>query len=226
MLRAIFRSPRRVAAVATVAVTLVGIVYWGYAVHQQRLWQSTALELVRDATRRAQLALQTHATDAESLQRLETEYGLAAAAAQQLESLQRWRDPPLAEAAQRYLGEVQALLRRRLMLGSGENALRAEIEGLSVHLRGAHRRSSGWISGAIAKKRDMERRFFDYRLAVGGLQKSLDALPVARGQLAPLVGAELLLDARLVATARNRVAQASAGLQREVEVARTLPEPR
>lgn len=225
-MHAVFRSPRRTGAVVALLIALTALAYWGYAVVQKRQLQGAVAQLVAEATQQADAALSWPFADLQSVRRLEDTRARADAAVQKLAALEGWRDPALATAAQRYLDEVQALLRRTLAAASASGALRADIDTLAAHLRGAQRRSSAWIGEAIAKKRDMERRFFDYRLAAGGLQKSFDALPEARAQIAAVPLSVPLVDPRRVEKARQALAAATEQLQREVEAARTLPEPR
>ena len=225
-MRAIFRSARGTGAIVALVVAVAALAYWGHAAYQKRQLQRAAAQLVAEATQQADAALSWPSADADSVRRLEDARSRADAAVQKLAALEGWRDPRLATAAQRYLDEVQALLRRTLAAASAAGALRADIETLTLHLRGAQRRSSAWIGEAIAKKRDMERRFFDYRLAAGGLQKSFDALPQARAQIAAVPVAVPLVDPRRIAQARGELTAATEKLQRDVEAARTLPEAR
>jgi septation ring formation regulator EzrA len=200
--------------------------YWGYSTYQTRLLRGTTSDLVREATQRANAALEERETGAGSLQRLERQFAEASAALQRLASLQGWRDPPLTAAAQRYLDEVEALLRRLIAVDRNQAALQAATQNLTDHVRAARGRSSAWIQDAVNLKREMDRAFFEYRLAAGGLQKSLQTLREARDPLAPLVPDVQLADERRIAEARERLDEAYARLQKETEAAGTLPAPR
>ena len=200
--------------------------YWGYATYQTRLVRGATADLVREATTRANTALEERESSAESLQRLERQFADASAAVQQLGKLQAWRDPPLTAAAERYLDEVEALLRRLIAVNRNQAALWAATRNLTDHVRAARGRSSAWIQDAVNLKREMDRAFFEYRLATGGLQKSFQTLRQARDPLAPLVPDLQLADERRIAEARERLDEAYARLQKETEAAGTLPAPR
>ncbi len=217
---------RTILALTAALALAAALGYWAYATYQTRLVRGTTTDLVREATQRANAALQEREPGAESLQRLERAFADASAAVQRLAQLQGWRDPPFTAAAQRYLDEVEALLRRLVAVHRGEAAVRAAMSNLTAHVRAAQGRSSRWIQEAVLLKREMDRAFFDYRLAAGGLQKSLRTLREARTPLAPFVPDLQLADERRVAEARDRLDEAYARLQKETEAAGTLPAPR
>lgn len=217
------RSPTAIAAAAAVLLALPGLAYWGYSDYKKRELQGAVVALVADATSRLRDALQVRESGAGELERLADHFKTLTAATQRLSGLEPWRNPPLSDAAQQYLDEAHALLRRRIALQRGRDAVLADVNALSGHIHAARGRSSDWIREAVALKQQLERDFFDYRVAEGGLQKSLQALPDARKQLAPLVAPAPLIEDRLLADARARLDAASARLARQVEAAGKLP---
>lgn len=219
-------SPRRLAIVLALAVVVAGAAFWSYRSYQKHALQTAVLQLVREASRRAQDALDARATGADALRAGEARLAGATAAVDALAALEGWRDAPLAAAAGQYLDEVQALLRREIALRRSAAALRSDVASLTEHVRAAGGRSSAWIERSIALKRALDRDFFDYRLAAGGLQKSLRTLREARDRLAPLVPAAALVDDGRIAQARSWLEETSAQLQREAQAAGTLPMPR
>lgn len=218
--------PRTVLVLIAALAFAGALAYWGYATYQTRLVRGATTDLVREATQRANAALEVREPGAASLQDLERQFADASAAVQRLARLQGWRDPPLTAAAQRYLDEVEALLRRLTAVTRNQAALRAAMQNLTDHVRAARGRSSAWIQDAVNLKREMDRAFFEYRLAAGGLQKSFQTLREARDPLAPLVPDLRLADERRIAEARVRLDESHAQLQREVDAAGTLPSPR
>lgn len=220
------RSPIALVTAAVALLVLLAVAHWVYSGYKTREVQTIAAALVADATSRASDTLLPQASGAAELERLEGNFKALMAATLRLAGLEGWRDPPLTDAAQQYLDEVHALLRRQIAVLSSRQAVLADVELLAEHLRAARGRSSGWIREAVTLKQQLERDFFDFRLAAGGLQKSLQALLDARRELAPLLAATPLIEERRLAEARARLDETSAHLAREVEAARKLPVPR
>ena len=216
---------RRVAA-AVVLLAVIAIAYWGHSGYKKREMQGAVAALVADASSRLRDALQPSAAGADEPQRLEGHFKALAGIAQRLSQLEIQRDPPLGEAAQQYVDEAHALLRRQLAVQRASDKLRADLNALTEHIGAARARSSDWIREAVALKQQMDRDYFDYRLAEGGLQKGLQALPDASRELAPLLAATPLIEDGLLADARKRLHQASVQFTERVEAARKLPVPR
>ncbi len=216
---------RRVAA-AVVLLAVIGVAYWGHSGYKKREMRGAVAALVAEASSRLRDALQPRAAGADELERLEGHFKALASIAQRLSQLEIRRDPPLGEAAQQYVDEAHALLRRQLALQRASDKLRADLNALTEHIGAARVRSSDWIREAVALKQLMDRDFFDYRLAEGGLQKGLQALPDASRELAPLLAATPLIEDGLLADAHKRLDQASVQFTERVEAARKLPVPR
>ncbi len=204
----------------------LGLAWWGYSGYKKRELQGAVVALVTEATARVRDALQARESGAGELERLEDHFKALGAATQRLAQLDIWRNPPLGDAAQQYVDEAHALLRRLVAVQRAGDAVRADVNALSAHIGAARGRSSDWIGEAVALKQQMDRDFFDYRMAEGGLQKSFQTLPNARRQLAPLIAPVPLMDDGPFAYARTRLTEASAQLARQVEAARKLPLPR
>ena len=133
---------------------------------------------------------------------------------------------PLVRAADGYISEVHALLRRQMAAHRSRDAVHSDMKELAEHLRGAAGRSSAWIRQALALKQRLETNFFDYRLAAGGLEKSLRSLREARTELGPLVAPDLIIEETALANAAVRWVESSEKLSQAVEKTRSLPEPR
>ena len=217
------RSPIAIATAAAVVLVLLGLAYWGYAGYKKRELQDAVAALAVEASSRLREALQVRDSGAEELERLEGHFKALGSATQRLAGFELWRDPPLSDAAQQYLDEAHALLRRQIAVQRSRDAVLADVTALSGHIHAARARSSDWIREAVALKQQLERDFFDYRLAEGGLQKSFQALPGARQQLAPLLAAVPLIEDRWLADARARLERTTGQLGRQLEDARKLP---
>lgn len=217
------RSPIAIATAAAVLVVLLALSYWGYAAYKKRELHGAVVALATDATSRARETLQLPESGAEVLETLEGHFKALAAATQRLSVLDTWRDPPLSDGAQQYLGEVQALLRRQIAVRRGRDAVLADVSALSEHLLATRGRSSNWVGEAVVRKQRLERDIFDYRLAAGGLEKSLKALPIAAQRLAPLVAPLPLLEDRLLSDARVRLSAATTQIEQRAAAAGELP---
>lgn len=220
------RSPVAVAAALALVLLAAGLAYWGYAGYKKRQLQETVLSLVGDATVRMRDALTAREPGAGGLERLEVQFRALGAAAQRLSALDTWRDPALSDAAQQYVDEAHALLRRAVALQRAHDATLAGASALSEHIRGAHGRSSDWIREAIGLRQQMDRDYFDYRLADGGMRKSLQTLTESRRRLAPLAATTPLIEEGPIAEAGVRLKAEAERLAQQVEAARVLPLPR
>jgi len=102
----------------------------------------------------------------------------ARSAAQLLDSLRREdaaRNRPLAEAAELYLVDAQAILRNRQNAARSRGAAAASRRALTGHIAAAGGRGQGWIQNALALKQRAERDSFDYRNALGAYVGLLQA---------------------------------------------------
>jgi hypothetical protein len=57
-------------------------------------------------------------------------------------------NPPLIRAADAYITDVHAFLRRQLEAHKSRDAVRVDVNELSDHVRSAGARSTGWINRA------------------------------------------------------------------------------
>ena len=143
------------------------------------------------------------------------------AVAQLIESLKRedaQRNRALADAAELYLVDAQAILRNRGNAARARGAALASRRALTGHIAAAGDRGQGWIQNALALKKRAERDSFDYRNALatyaGLLQSHRDTQEKVR---AVRPGVRLLEDAQVQAAlkaAREAEQQAVADLER------------
>ena len=141
--------------------------------------------------------------------------------------LRRLDDDPFPDAALGwFVATDAAFLRRQIETHKARDALRADMTDLSDHLRSAGDRSSAWIGRALELKKRMDKNFFDYRFASGGLDNSFGALRETRKAFEPLAVNAAVVDELLIIEAQERVKGAAAQLANEVEKARKLPLPR
>ena len=216
----------KTAAWALALAIVLSLGWWGYKTVKKRDLEKQALALVQDATVLLREALGLVAAGVEVRGRLEASSAALQASVRKVQALDASLNPGLVRAADAYMTDVQALLRRLLEAHKARDAVRADIAQLSDHLRAAGERSSAWIGRALELKKRMEKDFFDYRFAGGGLDKSFGALREARKAFEPLAVTASVIDELLVVEAQQRMQAAATQLGADVEKARQLPLPR
>ena len=133
------------------------------------------------------------------------------------------RNKALAEAAELYLLDVQAIARNRSNAARAQGAARASTRALAAHLEHAADRGAGWIQRALALKARAERDNFDLRTSLGALAGLVDAHRESQEKLkAAAPNAPVLADQeRLALLKATRAAETQAG--EELERLRRLP---
>jgi hypothetical protein len=204
----------------------LGIGWWAYRTVKKSELEKTTLHLVQDSTVLLREALGLVAAGPEVRGRLEATFATLQTSVQKVHKLDASLNPPLVRAADAYVTDVHAFLRRQIETHKARDALRADVTELSDHLRSAGERSSAWIGRALELKKRLEKDFFDYRFASGGLDKSFGALRETRKAFEPLAINATVVDELLIIEAHERVKAGAAQLANEVEKARQLPLPR
>ena len=213
----------RIAAASAALLALLALAWWGYSAYKKREFQGAVVELVSDSTARLKESLSLPAPDAAMLA---AHFKALESNSAALGGLNGSRDRPLHRAAEEYVSEAQATLRRQVAVNANRDTVAAALRALSEHIAAARGRSEEWIREALARKKKLETAYFDYRLAVGGLEKSLDALRELRRRQTPIAIGGLLVDDDLLVEARARLLESSERLGAEVEAARKLSLPR
>jgi hypothetical protein len=133
------------------------------------------------------------------------------------------RNKALAEAAELYLLDVQAIARNRSNAARAQGATRASTRALAAHLEHAADRGTGWIQRALALKERAERDNFDLRSSLGALAGLVDAHRESQARLKAAAPAAPLLsdEERLALLKATRAAEAEAG--EALERLRRLP---
>jgi hypothetical protein len=208
-------------ALALALVT--GITWLGYRAMKKNELQNTVLAVVQDSTALLREALGLAAAGTEVRSRLEASFVTLQGNVRKVQALDASLNPALVRAADAYVTDVDAFLRRQLDTHKSRDAVRADMTELADHLRAAGERSPAWISRALELKKRLDKDFFDYRFAAGGLDKSFNALRETRKAFEPLAVNATVVDELLIFEAQERVKGASAQLANEVEKARRLP---
>ena len=193
-----------------------------YGVKKKRDLESGALASAADATARLQEAASGKA-DAARLQ------AHAQAVAQHLETLRREDlslNKPLADAAELYLADAQALLRNHAAAARARAALAASRRALAAHLAHAQGRGTPWIQQALALKTRAERDSFDYRTAVGALAGLYHTHGESQDKMRAVAPGVPLLEEAQRQSLRKQSLDAETEATAEIERIRTMVLPR
>jgi uncharacterized membrane protein YccC len=199
------------------------VAWWAYRETQKRELQQNVVALVQDSTNRLREALGLLTAGAEAPAKLEAHFTALKGSVGKTQALDASIYPALVQAADAYVTDVHALLRRQLALHAGRDAVRVDIGEINNHLRAAGTRSPEWIGQALALNQRLERSFFDYRFAAGGLEKSLRALDDTSLRLRTFVPAAAVIEEDLIFAAEKRLRELSTQIEQQVENARKLP---
>jgi len=210
-----------VGAVALALVCALG--WWAYKETQKRQLQQNVVAVVQDSTTRLREAVGMLTTDAEARVKLEAHFSALEGSVGKVQRLNASINPALVQATEAYITDVHALLRRELALHAGRDAVRVDIGEIDNHLRAAGTRSQDWIHQALALNQRLQKSFFDYRFAAGGLEKSLRSLVDTSLGLRNLVPAGVVIEEDLILAAEQRLLELSTRMDQEVQNARKLP---
>ena len=208
-------------ALALVVACVLGL--WAYKEAQRRELQQQVVALAQDSTARLREALGLLPAGTEARSALETHFAALEDVVRETQRLDASIDPELVRAAYAYVTDVQALLRRELSLHAGRDAVHSDIGAIHGHFRGAGTRSTEWISQALALQQRLTMSFLDYRLADGGLEKSLNSLRDTSQNLRSLVPPSAVIEEAQFWSAEKRLTQLMTQIEQEVENAKKLP---
>jgi hypothetical protein len=193
-----------------------------YGVKKKRDLESSALASAADATARLQEAASGKADGA----RLQAH---ADAVARNLETLRGEdlsRNKALAEAAELYLTDAQAILRNHAAAARARAAGVASHRALTAHLANSSGRGTGWIQQALALKTRAERDNFDYRTAVGALAGLYHAHRESQDKLRAVAPGVPLLEEARRQSLREQSLEAEKQAEAQIERIRTMALPR
>lgn len=128
------------------------------------------------------------------------------------------RNKALAEAADLYLTDVQAIVRNLGNAARARTAAAVSRRALSAHIAAAGHRGQGWIRSALVLKQRAERDNFDYRVAMGTLAGLYRWHGESQARLRAAAPGVPLLDAAELERLRKAAVDAEA--RAEAEIAR------
>lgn len=193
-----------------------------YGVKKKRDLESSATASAADATARLHEAASGKA-DAARLQ------AHAEAVAQHIETLRREdlsQNKVLAEAAELYLVDVQAILRNHAAAARARAAGLASRRALAGHISAADARGSGWIQRALALKEKAERDNFEYRTAMSALVTLYSSHRESQDKMRAAVPATPLIEEALRQSLHQQAKDAVLQAEAEIERIRQMVLPR
>lgn len=203
-----------------VACTLA---WWEYKEAQRRKLQDQVVALTQDSTSRMREALGLLTAGTAARPTLETHFAAVENAVSDMQKLEESIDPELVRAANAYVSDARALLRRVLALHAGRDAVRSDIGAIYGHFRAAGTRSTTWISQALALQERLNTSFLDFRLAAGGLDKSLTSLRDTSQRLRGFVPASAVIEEAQLSSAEKQLADLTTMIEPEIANAKRLP---
>jgi len=205
------------------ALAIVCTLTWSiHRSSQKRELQQRVVAVVEDSTTRLREALTLLTAGPEAHAELEAHFTALEGSVGTTQTLDASIHPALVEAAYAYVTDVHALLRRQLAVEAGRDAVRADVGELSNHLRAAGTRSPEWIHQALALKQRVEKSFLDFRMAAGGLEKSLRSLNDTSQRLGAFVPAAAVIERDPISAAEKHLLALSAQVEQQVQSARNL----
>lgn len=215
---------KRIAIAAIAVLVAAGLAYAGYGLYQKRVLRAQVAQAVDAASGRlaatlgADLAAPTPAL-VEQLDRASEE---TEASLQELRAAPARSDRPLAEAADDYVGNVLAVLKRQDGSARGRLKFADSRKALAEHLAKAGQRNEEWSDAAIRLKNRLDGDYFEYRLAVGSLGNMLGELPASRAKIGALLPQARLPEEAAIKGARARALAAAEATRLEFEQAKQL----
>lgn len=189
-----------------------------YGAKKKHDLESSAAASVADATARLREAAGMALDEPQAAARLQAHAQALEGHLAALRAEDASRNKSLAEAAELYLLDVQAIARNQANAARSLGASRASARALAAHLAQAADRGAGWIQRALALKTRAERDNFDYRSSLGALAGLIDAHRESQAKLtaaapdAPLLAERERL--RLLKSTREAEARALEDLER------------
>lgn len=215
-----------IVAGAAAALVLAAGLGWLWGAKKTHDLESSARGSIASATARLEEALALAPDAPDALARLEAQ---GKALGQYLATLRREdgaRNRPLAEAAELYLIDVQAMLRNQANAVRARSAALAGRRALAAHIGQAAGRGQGWIQQALALKAKAERDYFDYRTSMDAFAELLKAHLETQAKVRAVLPAARLLEEPVREAAYQRALQAEQQAAAELERIRQMVIPR
>lgn len=218
------QSMQRIAVAAVAVLAAAGLAFAGYGAYQKRVLRAQVAQAVDAAGVRlaATLGADLGAPTPALVEQLDRSVEETDADLQRLRAAPPRGERTLVEAADAYVGNVLAILKRQDGSARGRLKFAESRQALAEHLAVAGQRGEGWSATAIRLKDRLDGDFFEYRIAAGSLGNMLGELPGARAKIAALLPQAQLPEDAAVKDARSRALAAAEATRLEFERAKQL----
>ena len=217
---------KRIVLGAVAALALALALGWLWGAKKTLDLESSARGSISATTARLQESLQLAPDAPDALARLEEHTKAVGQALAALRREDATRNRPLAEAAELYLVDAQAMLRNQTNAVRARAAALASRRSLAAHMSHAADRGQGWIQQAVALKQRAERDNFDYRASIGAFADLLKAHRDTQAKVRAALPSAPLLEAAVVDSAYQRARQDEEQAAAELERIRQMVVPR
>jgi len=215
---------KRIAIAAVAILVAAGLAYAGYGLYQKRALRAQVAQTVDAASARliGSLGADLAAPTATLVEQLDRDSEETDAALQGLRSAPARSERPLVEAADAYVGNVLAVLKRQDGSARGRLRFADSRKALAEHMARVGRRNEDWSDTAIRLKERLDADYFEYRIATTSLGNMLGELPAARARIAALLPQARLPQEAAIKDARARALSAAEATRLEFEQAKQL----
>jgi hypothetical protein len=211
-------SAKKAAVLVLLAAAAGAALWWGWGELQKHELRRTVGALVQRASASLSDGLKTRGDAGkleEDAKRLDA--GITA-----LERVKAAPERSLVYAAEEYALAARQILRNLAQEQRQRLRVSENMQLLAQHINHAERRTPDFHRQALRLKDELERAYFDYRVAADGLGRELYALPGTRAKLAAQLGAAPLVDEALVDDALRRSADTAQGVADRMQRARLM----
>ena len=215
---------KRYAIAAVVIVVAAGLAYAGYGLHQKRVLREQVARAVDAASGQLNVLLGADIVSptAAIIEQLDRGTEATDTDLQNLRAASARPDRSLVEAADAYLSNVLAVLKRQDGSARGRLKFTDSRKALAEHMALVGQRGDGWIATAIRLKDRLDADYFECRIATTSLGHALGDLPGARRAIAALLPSARLVEEGAVSEARERALAAAQATLQEYEQAKRL----
>ena len=213
-------------AIAAVAILAVAVLaYVGYGAYQKRTLRAQVAQTVDAASARLAASLGTDiaAPTAAIVERLDRDTEATDAELQKLRAAPARPDRALVEAADGYVANALAVLRRQAGSTRGRLRMADSRKALADHIAQVSSRDASWSAQAIKLRERLDGDYFEFRIASTSLGNALKDLPGTQRAIAVLLPGARLAEEGAIKEAQARTLAAANAVRLEYEQAKQLP---